>query len=264
MAKNWWGSHPMPGEEAVCFICGPLQLWLRSTADELWISFLYNGGEERSPAGSEQPVPPPEELNWRRWTLKQHYKEIQFLPVFPDLPVVVKPEYPFRVTRDVRTKIYVRVPLWVRILLGKTTIIEIPTVILSKTWFGDFTDGELCYWISSAARKNMEPDTSRPFLSICPIQIINRSEDELLVEKICLRVEQLTLFTFKNQLWANETKTSYRGQAEGSEIEFSPKPPPDAPSAKLVSTPRIVTTKSFTAKTFASLKDLPGFGFLHR
>jgi len=101
-------------------------------------------------------------------------------------------------------------------------------------------------------------------LSICPIQIINRSEDELLVEKICLRVEQLTLFTLKNQLWANETKTSYRGQAEDSEIEFSPKPPPDAPSARLVSTPRATTTKSFTAKTFASLKDLPGFGFLHR
>jgi hypothetical protein len=49
-----------------------------------------------------------------------------FTPRFPNLPVVVKPEYPFRVTRGVRTPIYVRVPLWVGIYLGKTAIIEIP------------------------------------------------------------------------------------------------------------------------------------------
>lgn len=264
MAKKWWGSHPFPGEDPVCWNFGPLQLWCKSTADELWITFQHketsNGGKDRGEASPVIPGTP----EWRRWTLRQSYKEIQVLPAFPDLPVVVKPESPFRVTRDVRTRIYVRVPVWVKILLGKTGIVEIPAIVLSKTWFGNFTDGELCYWISSSARKKMEPDPSRPFLAICPIQIINRSEDELPVEKICLRVNQLAMYSARNQLWGNETRVIYKGQNESSEIEISHKAPPEAPEAKLISSSRETSKKGFTAKTFASLMDLPGLGFLQK
>jgi hypothetical protein len=264
MSKTIWGAHPLPEEEPVCWQLGPLHLWFKSTLDELWVNYKHSPIEAAANTDDDsQETVEFNELDWRRWTLKQSYKEIQLTPRFPNLPVVVKPEYPFRVTKGVRTKIYVRVPLWVSIYLEKTAIVEIPTVVLSKTWFGSFTDGELCYWISSAARKRIEPDLTRAFLAICPIQIINRSEDELLVEKICLRVNQLALYTLKHQLWGNETRVNYRGKNERSEIEFLHKAPPDVPKAKQIAPPRDSATKSFTAKTFASLMELPGLGFLH-
>lgn len=258
MGQKPWGAFPMPGEEPVCWTFGPLQVWGKSTIDEFWITQQYRetGEAAEQLAGEDSRPDLPEKVDWQRWALKQSYQEVLINPIFPDFPVVVKPEYPFRVTPGVRTKIYVRVPVWVKISLGKTSIIKLPSVILSKTWFGEFTGGELCYWISSAARKKIEPDPRRPFLSICPVQIINHSRDELQVEKICLRVSQLGLYYAKDQLWSNETRVHYHGGEEGSEIETRLKPPADARNAKLLTPPVEYPRRSFTAKTFASLKDL--------
>ncbi len=254
----------MPGTEPVCFTFGPLHLWCKSTPDEIWIAHEHIETDSLAETGDGN-IDPPEDANWWRWSLKQTVKkaetEIQIVPVFPNLPVVVKPEYPFRITKDVSTRIYVRVPLWVQIKLGETMIVEIPTVVLSKTWFGTFREGELSYWISSAARKQIEPDISRPYLAICPIQIVNRSDEELLVDKICHRVEQLSLYLFEGQLWANETRVKFRGKNDVSEIEFKRKAPPDVPKAKFLTASRKDGHKGLTAKTFDSIKEITKFRF---
>ena len=273
---TFWGNYKMPGTTPVEWRVGALELWIRTHADELWIYYQHDdaraaGIKAPSPAQAPQesaaPGNAPEisaDVNWRRWTLQKSYEKLRILPVFPDLPVVVKPEYPFRITPQVKTRIYVRVPLWARIQLGETIITEIPTVILSKTWFGSFTDGELCYWISSAARKAITADIARPYMAISPINIMNRSSDELLVEKICHRVKELPLFESNGQLWSSETTAKYRGVNEGSEIEVSTKAPSDAAKSQRFMPPREKSNKSFTAKTFSTLKELPGFDLFQR
>lgn len=256
-----WGTYPLPGEQPRCWDFRVMQMWCKSVAGELWIAYQRcDGNTEALPEDAQ----PPQDIAWNRWALKSTDQQILLRPAFPNLPVVVKPEAPFRVTPQVRAKIYVRVPLWVQVVMNGAVLAEIPALVLSKTWFGDFVGGELCYWISSAARRQMEPDPRRPFLSICPVRIVNDSKDELLVEKICLRVGKLYLYLSKGQIWASETKVKYHGQEQGSEIEVAAKAPPEAPKAPLAAAPRETTPRGFTAKTFASLLDLPGFGFLNR
>ncbi|RMI15118.1 MAG: DUF432 domain-containing protein [Calditrichaeota bacterium] len=257
-----WKAYPLPGDDPLFIRIGSLHLWIRSTTDELWLAYRHQESANGAEATSEPSAfPVPEDLQWHRWTFSHKSFEFHLRPIFPDLPVVVKPEYPFRVTPEVRTKIYIRVPLWVQVRLKDTVITEIPSVVLSHTWFGSFTDGELCYWISSAARKKIDPDPTRPFLAICPVHIRNRSDEELLVEKICLRVKWLSLYLLEDQLWANEARVNYRGRESVSEIEVFRRPPPEAPGAKLITPPR-EESRSFAAKTFASLKELPGLGML--
>ncbi|MCG8607283.1 hypothetical protein MJD09_20155 [bacterium] len=250
-----WGEHEITVETRNwCF--GPLRLWCKRLGDELWLAFDY-AKDEVAPTVPEAKIPE-SIIEWSRWVLKDE-SNIRFTPVFPDRTVVVKPEYPFWLLQGAQARIYVRVPLWLRIeSVGglPQAITEVPCVILSKTWFGTPTDGELCYWISTSARREMRPDPDRPFLAMTPLQIRNRSEDDLRVEKWALRVDRLSIFKHDQQLWSDEMRIEYLGKQEVSQIKMSGKPPPQAASAKLLSQPRNVSNRGFAAKTFSTLRDL--------
>ncbi len=258
--KKVWGAHSLSDDVPIYWNLGSLQLWSKSIADELWLTYQYGDLKQSDNYTRDDQLP--ETPAWNRWSLKQSLHKVQLQPAFPDLPIVVKPEYPFRVIQNVHTKMYVRIPVWVQVLFKKTVITELPSVVLSKTWFGNFVEGELCYWISTAARKQIEPDLFRPFLCICPIEISNSSEEELLVEKICLRVGRLSLYNYQGQLWGSETKIIYHGRDRVSNIEVSRKAPSEASKAERMASSRDESKVGFAAKTFASLKDLPGIGFL--
>lgn len=256
-----WGEFPLPLEVSSRWEFGPLQLWCKIVHNDFWVTYQHQ--ELEKGAGRQNSIEPPEEVCWSRWPLKGAYERIRVSPLFPGLPVVVKPESPFILTPQAKTKVYVRCPLWIRLeLVGKPnlTIEEVPTVVLSKTWFGEFTDGELCYWISSAARSQIETDPDRLFMAICPIHISNQSKEELIVEKICLRVGRLSLFDSKGQLWAGETRIAYDGSSNFSLVETTQKSPIEAGGGKLIAPPRNPASKNFAEKTFASLKSLPGIG----
>ncbi len=258
ITRTIWGEHEIPIEQIDSFTLGDLHFWCKRTKNEIQIAYLRNISMKDLPE-------PPENATWSRWALKKEHPSVRITPLFPDRPIVVKPESPFKVNLGVQARIYTRVPIWIKFELvnrESTKLLEIPTVVLSNTWFGSFMEGELCYWISSGARREIEPDPNRSYLAICPIQLINKSEDDLLVEKICIRVSNLSLFYDGQQLWSDETKVIYKGVEGTSQIEFSGKPPAEAPSVELIASPRYPVKKSLMAHTFASLKDLPGMGIL--
>jgi len=159
-----WTEYPLPSSTAAAWDFGPLRLWAKSLHNEIWLAYRYfDWDTDKSPPPNE----PPEDLSWSRWVLKESYPTIRFQPRFPDHPVVVKPEVPFLLTSEAQAKIYVRCPLWVHIELYSRSVLEIdevPTVILSHTWFGTFTEGDLCYWLTSSARREAVADARRPFL----------------------------------------------------------------------------------------------------
>ena len=258
--KSIWGEHEIPLNKTKNWSIGDVQLWCKRTKDEIQIAYFTindkNETERKEPA---------ENISWSRWALKKEHPTIKFTPMFPDRPVVVKPESPFKLNKGVNARIYIRVPIWVKITQStreSITLFEFPTIVLSNTWFGTFAEGELCYWISSGVRREIEPDPTRPYLAICAIQLMNKSDNDLIVEKICLRVSNLSLFYDKKQLWADETKVTYKGEQATSQIEFTGKPPTEAKSVELISPPRNPVKKNLVAQTFASLKDLPGIGIL--
>lgn len=254
-----WGQALTLNESPAGWAFGALHLWCKKISDELWLAFRYSEVE-----GEKTQAPQHDDLTWSRWVLKSRDSKIRCVPVFPDRPLVVKPEYPFRIIKGSRARIYVQVPVWIRIeQAGRkpVTITDIPTVILSKTWFGTPTEGEHCYWMPSSTRRQIEPQAMKPFATICPVHIINSSNDELLVEKLALRVERLSIFKLADQLWSDETRVTYRGSGAVSKIDMSGKAPVEAKQAVLLSEPRRPAGKGFAARTFMSLKDIPGLSF---
>jgi hypothetical protein len=255
-----WTEKPIPSNGAVVWDCGLLRVWCRLSPNEIRAAHHHRAPD--TPA----PETPPDESAWSRWALTRSYSSVRFIPLFPDRPIVVKPRLPFFVPIQSEARIFVHCPLWVRIELSEGThhliVTEIPTVILSNTWFGAYTEGDLCYWLSTGARREVEADPSRPHYAVCPIQILNRSREELRVEKICLHVTGLSLFDLDGQLWSDHTTVTYHGSRVGTHVEVSGRAPAEAAKAKLVTPPRHAAPSGLAARTFASLRTLSGLGFL--
>ncbi len=255
-----WGERPIPAHGEIQRLdIGPLTLWLKGLDNEVWLGFQRAGGT---------PVPsgdvPPEDLDWSRWALSDAPHRLRLRPVLPDRLLVVKPEHPFTLLRKAKARVYMRVPAWVRVeaLVGSrnkgATLMEIPTEILSDTWWGDFLTGELGYWLTTKARRELRAELFEPHLVMSALQLTNRSEDDLRAEKLALRVEHLSVYEKDARLWAEETKVFYLGEEEGSDIRMEDKPPVEAEGAREIS-PARAQVKGLRVRTFERLKALSGW-----
>jgi hypothetical protein len=259
--RGLWGERPTPVDGDVLRVeVGPLTVWLKSVDNEIWLASARAAGKGRSPADG-----PPDDLEWSRWALRDEPHHLRILPALPNRALVVKPDHPFTLTRRARARIYVRVPTWVRVEVqerarGRPILLaEIPTAPLSDTWWGDFRDGELAYWLSTKARRAFTPDLFTDDQIMTVLQLDNISDDDLVVEKLLVRVEHLSVYQQETRLWAEEVRVEYRGETEGSDILMDDKPPKEAEGAREI-TPARTQSRSFRARTFARLRALTVFG----
>lgn len=250
-----WGSYQFENEETNYLSIGHLHLWIRRRNDEVWIGHqYYEGPDNESSLNGDQP---PSQLEWARWAPKGNPDTITVMPVFPDLPMVISSEYPLKVATGSSITIYTRIPIWTRISTGEqaTTLIELPTIKLSKTWFGTPMEGELCYWSTTKARRSLEAVERKPYLVNCPILITNKTADDLSFEKFCFRVERLKIFEYEDELWADETHITYHGEEQHSDISMSGRLPEKMGKGTLLNAPRKPIERSLATRTFRKIFD---------
>ncbi len=258
-----WGAYPFPSDAPYVIEVGPLRIWVKVVAGDFWVGCEHAEAGTNSRAPEEGRVEPADDLEWTRYPLESEFESLRVSPVFPDRPVVVETEAHLVLKPGASALIFVRCPLWVAIELTGVKaqhLVDLPTAILSDTWFGSYTEGDLCYWISSSAAKKIHPDLSRPFLAICPVRIMNESDEDLIVEKLCLRVEALSIFESDRQLWSDELILRHLGSREPAKIEATGHPIVEVGSARFVCAARH-RRSTLTAKAIDTLKGLSGVGF---
>jgi len=246
-----WGEYPFAKGDSRSVMIGPLRIDLRRENGEVWIAWSRSKGDEA-------PEPPTE---WERWAEAGEGSSLMLRPAFPSRTLIVAPELSFNLVPRSSARIYVRVPLCAQVVLShpdQTVLTEIPTVVMSNTWWGDFVDGELCFWLPTTARRVLAPEHFQPHLVVCPLLIENLSEDLLNVEKSAVRVAHLSIFDDDGRLWADATRVRYTSDEEGSEIDMSGKAPTEVHDAKRIAAPRIPIARGIRARTFARLKSLSG------
>jgi len=252
-----WGRYRLPHDEIFRVQLGALTVFIRKEGDEIWVSHDLHTEDGVAPS----PPSAPEE--WSRWGASESPGEVEILPSFPDRPLVLRPENPFKLLPEAKARVFVRVPAWVRVVVPGPrggTLIEIPTVTLSDTWWGTPQEGQICYWLDILARREATEEVFRPDRILCPLELFNRAPEDLPVEKILLRVGHLSIFRGSRTLWSDEIRVRYRGEAEGSDIEMTGRTPPEAPGATRLTSSRMPLPKGFSARTFSRLKAIPGLG----
>lgn len=249
--QNIWSDRTIESDKMESVSIGNLHLWILFKDSDLWIGYMHDEIEE-----GETPDPP-EDLDWTRWAMEGKVQNVRLVPVFPDLPLIVKSEYTLKIRSKSKIKVFSRMPIWVRVVIPRSDyqLIEVPIIQLSRTWFGTPTEGELCYHATTKARRDLSKIDPKPYLVNCPILISNKSEEDLVFENFCYRVERLGIYQHKNELWADETQIIFQGESLNSEVIMTGKLPEGIAKKQLLTEPRRKIQKSLATRTFKRLFD---------
>ncbi len=255
MSQDAWTPIAL-GSEPLLARIGPLALYIRHRRDEIHIASDYLSGPEMgepAPATIGPAEAVDAELDWTRWVVGRDVEKIQLEPLMPDRPAVVRPELPVKIPTGREAYFFVRVPVWVQVTIPgeqDLPLSEVPSIILSNTWFGDPQHGELCYSMRTTARREAEEQTVASFRVVVPVLVRNEAPEALDVERICLAVKHLNIYRGARCLWANRVEAVYRGRDQHSRIRYADEAPAQAGAAELLGERREPVREGLFRRTF--------------
>lgn len=247
-----WESFRLEVDRPFHVRLGELEIYMDRRRGEIRLATRYPGEDD----------PAEDEDRWGRWAPADDWTgHLSVRPVFPDRPIIVKPEVEFRLLTGATARIFVRVPMWARVETVEDdpdTLLTVATSVLSDTWWGSFTDGEMGYFLGTRARREMREDEFLEHICVCPVHLVNTSDADLLVTHIALRPLYLGVYRDGRRLWSNTTRVRYRGEDQESALEVEAGPPAEAGSPTLVTPAQQTMARGFTARTFARLRSSLG------
>jgi hypothetical protein len=218
---------------------GSLEIWIQRTAGE-WLIASSQLAEKNA---KEKTIlaklhKKPETVEWSRFVVASELNTLLFLPALLDRPVVVSSETSVKILPESKALFFVSIPIVLQIYTGidkKILLTEIPTVVLSNTWFGDPIAGDLCYSLK------------------------NNSSSVMDFQKLCLHVEHLRIYRGEKQLWTNIINIINWTEDQLSQVDFSSEIPDFEKGCELLCKERIPVDKSLLKKSFSILKYFTNF-----
>lgn len=254
--NDFWAAQTLAPGDCRLWEAGHLRLWAKREQHE-WRVTADREGQEDSAPQINQTTAPPARSSWQRWAFKEEEAMIRASPAMPDKPVVVRPDSAIRIPHGNEVTFFVSVPVFLQLRIGSKNPLflhEEPSMILSKTWFGDPTLGELCYALRTGGSRDFDGIKKGAHRAICPILIRNNSGEELNFEKLCIRAMHVNIYRGARRLWTEEIRVSYRGENHFSEISFSKDPPSFEKVGEILGAAREPAPRgSFLRKSFDSL-----------
>ncbi|HUT35216.1 MAG TPA: hypothetical protein VNE39_17135 [Planctomycetota bacterium] len=250
-----WRPTRIGVNEVVRRSVGPLSLWLKRTSQE-WLLATRRVPEEVGWGPPLPGAPEPHEDEWLRWTAGDETSMFRLLPVMPNRPVVLRPESTLAVPPTRQALLFVEIPIWVRITAGaelRFVLREEPTVVLPRTWFGDLASGELCYALTTRARRSVSPADARIHRAVCPVRVQNAWTAPLEFDRLCVHVAHLSVYTAAAQLWTNEVRVTFRGPDDPCQVDYAEGAPSAETITGILGEPRAPTTRSLLQRSFAGL-----------
>lgn len=199
-------------------------MWLHNT--ELDWKVAHDRDESASSHGEwSETETSPETLSWQRWSFDSGITSVRIRPTLPSTPVVVRANNPVTIPAGHEARFFVSIPMVLKVEVDRerpVVIAEIPLVVLSKTWFGVPTEGELCQVLKSGAARTLEETRPDPVRAVCVLQIKNTSTEPLPIQKFCLRLDYAGLYHGKCRLWTSAHLIQYVGGGEFKHAHFEP------------------------------------------
>jgi hypothetical protein len=255
MEGSMWGPVEVAAESSKCLQLGSVDIHIRHSDDEWRFAYTH-------PKGDAQHGQEPEDSDWLRMVSARN-ESLELQPALPDRPLVIRPESPVSIFPGRFARFYVAVPVWYRFVSvlqnERTTVIDIPARVLSNTWFGDPANGELCYSLDAPLIRTDEPLGENPSIVTCGLVVRNGSEEKLNFERICVHVENLSVFEIQDRLWTNEIRVLFKGSDQISQITIHDRPPDRPGGAVKLSEPREPENKSILRRSFSFIRYFTGF-----
>jgi len=234
-SRQWWGTYQVEDGQSRFWRIGNVVICVDRVTSEWHIASCPVGKigdvpdsdtSDTDEAGNKFQIPF-DRLNFKTFTFHTQ-AEIELKPILANRPLASKLERPLYIPGGEDILLYVSSPVWVRVQTGKGKIIldEIPTFVLSDTWFGPNTrEGELCYAGHTHCSPHLKDVPSGPDRIISPMLIKNHAKQPLKLENISVPLPYLSVYSDKaNFLWTEQLYV-YREEDSGPEVEVAKGPP---------------------------------------
>lgn len=239
-AEKWWGEFELAEDERRWWTLGSLLLGAERKAREWRIGYQASTSGDATVPGTNRSV---DELDFSaRYVFAEPGAGIRLTPALADRPVVTRPVSPLNVPPGEQAMLFVSSPVWVRIEAAGPAkqLADVPVARPSDTWFGRSTrEGELCYASRTHGRLRLEDLPVQPFRVVTPLEIVNKSGQELKLERLSLPVTYLTVYASESyDLWTQKLTMRCEDNAQLATVRIKEGAPSQIAGAELVAPPR--------------------------
>lgn len=266
----WWGEFDLPAEDAGRWQVGPTTLWLYRASQEWRLVYTqtHDSMADRAAVDLSTPVEQMQQAvddesvstTVDRFPFHRTTETLSVFPALADRAVVIRPETPLYLLANESARLYVSTPLWMGIQVGREPRLlkEIPSFRLSDTWFGPSTrEGELCYAARTSGRLDLGSLPRRLHRAITPVHIRNRGSDVMLLERLQLPVQYLSLYQSENRfLWTQVVTMNRQEESNRATVRLADGPPKEAAGARLIREPRLTMKGNIIMRTFGAFSSL--------
>ena len=144
-------------------------------------------------------------------------------PVLPEKPMVFKGSklsvLPFE-----KLNFYLKIPLAVQIYQAskkpENLIKEIIHTRLSDTWFGEPDNGEIALNAGSDFFLSLTDIEPEEYEAICPIAVLNNADNILELQRLIIRVDNLSIYQKGTKNITSQVKLEYKGKDVLSSVSY--------------------------------------------
>ncbi|MDN3650463.1 hypothetical protein QWZ13_16260 [Reinekea marina] len=258
--KPWWGAFQFEVNEAASWSIGSRQFVLRRLQAEwnIWnVDALEEAGVTVLEQGKIAPNTLPDDESLCRYLFKATESQIIIQPALADRSITSRPSRPLNIMPGETGRLYVSTPLWFQVTIAPEhdPFFDQPFWRPSDSWFGPTTiEGEMCYSKHTDARLNLELIERRTHRAITPVNVVNDSNEVLVIDQFNLPVPMLSLFSDRSGYLWTEALTVTREQDEDSVVlTLDKSAPSEAGEAQRVAAPRIEVSKHRLIRSLSSL-----------
>lgn len=269
---GFWRAYSIEIGTTLHWRIGLLDLWVERAGDEWRVASVVGSAGRDAPVRPDEKmheapviaaegVPRPPDVPWRRVLARAGDGRIEFSPVMPDRPLVVCPEEPLVIPPGGAGTFYVGIPVRVRIrtlAAPHVTVAEVPTVVMSSTWFGAPTAGALCYSLPTRARRSLAEGLALAHRAVCPVRVVNASPEDLRFRRLCLHVDALAVFDGRAQLSTGDVEVTFHAEDQSTRVTYSPGPSTVEGAGARLSEPRRARSESVLARGLTTLRSMTG------
>jgi hypothetical protein len=200
---SWWGDTALTIGEQRYWHIGPLNFSLSRSRHD-WKILHWR---ERDPESSDfilagdavthqtEIDSAPIKAQALRFQFANSPTQLNISPCLADRPFVIKPDAPIRLAAGEKVVFYVTTVMRLIFKHQDKQLLELPIFDQQETWFGNFTQGELCYASATMARTDFDSVPLRAYRPVTPVTISNRSNNVLSVEQFKLPITFLSLYS---------------------------------------------------------------------
>ncbi|MBN2638547.1 MAG: hypothetical protein JXR65_05610 [Bacteroidales bacterium] len=235
-------------DSAVMHESGSLKIWIRKQMNFIEL-FSGNNFDARQKN-------PPKNAVWKRWLVSEETVPLVCLPHVPDKSVQVVFNEPLVVPEGKNIMFFYWLPAWISVRIGKQRSMalgEFPTQPLSHSWVGNFFDGELVYEDFPSIHIKPEPHTD-PHMFICPVEVRNAGYESLLLEKLVIRVNNLSVYSDAKNFWLGKMTFEYGKDSQLADVRMANALPKELGKFTLVQKAVSHDKKSILLKTFTPIR----------